>query len=109
MGALDSKRSPSFAHTSLDSLLVERLPPDSVEMLRFAQHDNRSENTLAQNEQPFAALLIETSGIFYAAEHWDLDWRSVFDDSFAQSRRVIVKRQAVTFLVIAEFVQTIRI
>lgn len=60
-GSRSQARAPLFLLTlRLIACSWNGLATGSVEMVRFAQHDNRSESALAQNEGPIRALLIET-------------------------------------------------
>jgi hypothetical protein len=50
------------------------------------------------------------SGIFDAAEHRDSRLaQNVFDNGFLEARSVVVKHEAVGFLVVTEFVQAVSI
>jgi len=62
------------------------------------------------NVAQVCVLLLRASGVFDAAEdRYPRLTQNVFDDGLAEAGSVIIKHEAVGFLVVAEFVQTIGI
>ena len=80
--------SPSFfAYTSLDCLLVERLATGSVEMLRFAQHDNPSEIRVSTKRGADSRLVNRNSQEFSTRRSTGiLDWRRTCSTTVSRRR-----------------------
>ncbi len=80
-----------------------------VEMLRFAQRDNRSSAYFTERGQT-CAFLARLSGVFDASKDgYSRLTQNVLNDGFPEPRSVVVKHETVCLLVVAELVQTVGI